>query len=229
MSTRIHTRSTNRTTIIAAALVLVLAAAIGVAALGAASAQEVPSGEINVTPENLSFGAVTTVNNSTANVTVTNEGLGPLQVNATNVTGENESAFDATPDNFSVLPGESQNVTVTFAPDSTGEKNATLRINSSDSDNSTVNVSLSGTAEAARCGELPPLEESYDGPPTDPNGDGLCEDVNGDGAATVTDVVALFVNREDPTVQNNQPRFDFNGDEVVNVNDVQKLFAELTS
>jgi PKD repeat protein len=64
--------------------------------------------------------------------------------------------------------------------------------------------------------------------PQDVNGDGLYEDVNGDGAVTITDVQALFANRDDAVVQNNPTQFDFNGDGQFTVVDVQALFRQVT-
>ena len=63
-------------------------------------------------------------------------------------------------------------------------------------------------------------------PATDTDGDGVLEDVNGDGEFTVTDVQALFANRNSDAVQNNPELFDFNGDGSFSVSDVQALFFQ---
>ena len=64
-------------------------------------------------------------------------------------------------------------------------------------------------------------------PVTDPDGDGVYEDVNGDGSYTVTDVQALFANRDSAAIRNDPDAFDFNGDGEFSINDVQALFARL--
>lgn len=74
----------------------------------------------------------------------------------------------------------------------------------------------------------PPLEPigDFDQPPTDVDGDGHYMDITGDGNVTVSDVQAMFDNREDPTVQTNVDQFDFNADGEVDIVDVQRLFVE---
>jgi PKD repeat protein len=64
--------------------------------------------------------------------------------------------------------------------------------------------------------------------PTDPDGDGLYEDVNGNGEVTLTDVQALFVNRESTVVQENEEAFDFNDNGEFNLVDVQRLFVTIS-
>jgi hypothetical protein len=61
------------------------------------------------------------------------------------------------------------------------------------------------------------------GRPTDPDGDGAFEDVDGDGAVTYNDVVTLFENADDPTVQAGTD-FDINGNGRFDFNDVVRLF-----
>jgi PKD repeat protein len=73
---------------------------------------------------------------------------------------------------------------------------------------------------------LPSLGD-YEGPPQDLDDDGVYEDVNGDGQLTVTDVQAIFVNRDSDAVTENGALFDFNGDGSFTIVDVQYLFANL--
>lgn len=73
-----------------------------------------------------------------------------------------------------------------------------------------------------------PVVGSSDGAPTDPDGDGQYEDLNGDGTVDVGDVQTLFVNHDDPAVQQYTAQYDYNGDGVVDVGDVQYLFTEVT-
>ncbi|ERH10549.1 MAG: hypothetical protein J07HX64_02324 [halophilic archaeon J07HX64] len=65
---------------------------------------------------------------------------------------------------------------------------------------------------------------------TDTTGDGLLNDVNGDGEFTIFDVQTFFVNFETPLVENNPEAFNFNGDpdDEVTIFDVQVLFETLT-
>jgi PKD repeat protein len=83
------------------------------------------------------------------------------------------------------------------------------------SDTTTVTVSV------------PPLADGM-APPLDPDGDGVYEDTNGNGDVTLTDVTALFDNRDSTTVTENPSLFDFNVNGAFNVADIQTLFAELT-
>ncbi|RDZ63959.1 ABC transporter [Haloferax sp. Atlit-12N] len=73
---------------------------------------------------------------------------------------------------------------------------------------------------------LEPVGES-DAAPTDPDGDGTFEDINGDGNVTVSDVQAMFANRNSPAITDNADEFDFSGNGEVNIVDVQRLFVEI--
>ncbi|QOS12860.1 uncharacterized protein HfgLR_13660 [Haloferax gibbonsii] len=66
-----------------------------------------------------------------------------------------------------------------------------------------------------------------DAVPTDPDGDGTFEDINGDGNVTVSDVQAMFANRNSPGITDNADAFDFSGNGEVNIVDVQRLFVEI--
>ncbi|KTG18254.1 hypothetical protein [Haloferax profundi] len=66
-------------------------------------------------------------------------------------------------------------------------------------------------------------------PPTDVDGDGTFEDINGDGNVTVSDVQAMFANRDSPVFEDNVDKFDFSGNGDVNIVDVQRLFVEVTA
>ncbi|RDZ48194.1 hypothetical protein C5B86_03835 [Haloferax sp. Atlit-19N] len=72
-------------------------------------------------------------------------------------------------------------------------------------------------------GPLPPIGDRQRAP-TDPDADGLYEDVNGDGTVTISDVQALFVDRDDATIENNTHQFDFSGNGMFNIVDIQRLF-----
>ncbi|POG55467.1 ABC transporter [Haloferax marisrubri] len=74
--------------------------------------------------------------------------------------------------------------------------------------------------------DLEPVGVS-DAAPTDPDGDGTFEDINGDGNVTVSDVQAMFANRNSPAITDNADEFDFSGNGEVNIVDVQRLFVEI--
>ncbi|MGB9956581.1 dockerin type I domain-containing protein [Haloferax prahovense] len=74
--------------------------------------------------------------------------------------------------------------------------------------------------------DLEPVGAS-DAAPTDPDGDGTFEDINGDGNVTISDVQAMFANRNSPAITDNADEFDFSGNGEVNIVDVQRLFVEI--
>ncbi|WP_248910333.1 NosD domain-containing protein [Halocatena marina] len=102
--------------------------------------------DIDVSPTSLDFGKVTIGDSKTKNVTVTNTGTGTLEVSATDIVGTDASAFTIVGGEapFSLEPGESQNITVEFAPTSKCTKHATLQIESNDPDEPTTTVELCG-------------------------------------------------------------------------------------
>jgi hypothetical protein len=72
-----------------------------------------------------------------------------------------------------------------------------------------------------------PIEPGFEGPPKDEDGDGLLENVRGgQGPPSVLDVQALFDNLNNPNIQNNSDKFNFQGDDPnsVGVLDVQALY-----
>lgn len=71
--------------------------------------------------------------------------------------------------------------------------------------------------------DFPALPGSF-GKAQDLNGDGTAEDVNGNGGVDFNDVVLLFQNLLDPSVQNNQLDFDFNFNGRIDFDDVVQLF-----
>lgn len=54
------------------------------------------------------------------------------------------------------------------------------------------------------------------------------EDINGNGELDVTDIQALYANKDATVVQSNTEAFDFNNDGNVDILDVQALFYEHT-
>ena len=110
---------------------------------------QVPGPEISVTPTALAFDPV---NISIPvivrkNVSITNLGISnALQITALQLAGADASQFRIASDTgeTSIAPGSTRTVGIEFAPATIGLKAAVLRIESSDSDEATVDVALSG-------------------------------------------------------------------------------------
>jgi len=104
---------------------------------------QLPVPEIDIVPLSIDFGDIVIENSSSKTITIKNNGDGPLDID--NITISNTTDFDMTNDCPTTLgPNELCTVTVTFNPLSEGSKDATLTILSNDSDESSVDVSLSG-------------------------------------------------------------------------------------
>ena len=104
--------------------------------------------EIVVAPLAINFGEIDTRNQVTEVVTITNDGTGDLTIDGivlVDVVGGGGGFSLSWNNNASVAPGDSRDVSVTFAPDESGDYSATLRISSNDENESVVDVSLSGS------------------------------------------------------------------------------------
>ena len=101
---------------------------------------------IIVTPSSLDFGQLLLGENSTLELMIENDGLVPLELNAMFFTNNSEGnfSFAETPDLSVLNPGLKRSVQITFNPQSTGNKEAKLSIQSSDPDEGIVEVALSG-------------------------------------------------------------------------------------
>jgi len=108
--------------------------------------------DVTLSASSLAFGSVRTDRTDTRTLTVTNDGDATLTVSGVSITGS--SAFSAPTGGFTLAPDASRNLTVTFAPSSTGAASGTLTVASDDPDQSTVSVALSGT------GTRPPSSHS---------------------------------------------------------------------
>ena len=85
-------------------------------------------------------------------VTVENNGSSNLTINSLALTGTNATDFAIRNDTCSgqsIVPGGSCTDAVIFAPQTIGEKSATLAISSNDPAASTLNVALTGTGDNA--------------------------------------------------------------------------------
>ncbi len=109
--------------------------------------------EIAVAPSSLIFGeqdvdAGVTVSQT---VIITNTGNADLHVTGIALTGDDPAAFviESGGDAVTLTTGSTHTIQVAFDPASTGAKSANLTIQSDDSDESTVDVALSGTGKGS--------------------------------------------------------------------------------
>ncbi len=103
--------------------------------------------DIAVSPGSIDFGEVEVGKEKDLQVTVSNEGSSDLHVSATELVGTDANQWQvktgAAP--FTLAPGQSRELTVSFNPTSPGAKNASLRIRSDDPDEDPVDVALTGS------------------------------------------------------------------------------------
>ncbi|MEZ4861111.1 MAG: DUF642 domain-containing protein [Caldilineaceae bacterium] len=111
--------------------------------------------EINVTPTVIDFGEVNTGDTSPAQA-VTVQNLGDVSLNISNISlsGADAGQFAISGNNCgaSVSAGGSCTVQLTFTPTASGNRSAFLVITSNDSDESTVNVVLTGATPGSSGG-----------------------------------------------------------------------------
>lgn len=112
----------------------------------AADGTEPEPGEIRA-PSSQSFGSVDVGNTETRSISVLNDGGSDVTVDSTTISGADAGDFAVTSGGapFSLAPGESKEVTVEFAPDTEGDKSASLDVSTENANS--VSVALSGTAE----------------------------------------------------------------------------------
>jgi hypothetical protein len=102
--------------------------------------------DIAVSPDSKDYGQVFIGSSSNQIFVVSSEGTGELNVSSTDITGTDYNEFTITDGggSFSLSPGSTHNITVSFNPDSTGSKNAILHLVSDDPDENPLDVPLSG-------------------------------------------------------------------------------------
>ena len=98
---------------------------------------------ISVSPTTLAFGSVNVGSPATLGTTVSNSGTAACDVTLVR-TGSTDFTV-APPTTFSVAPGGSQSVSVSYGPNAAGPDTGTLNVNSNDPDSPSIAVSLSGT------------------------------------------------------------------------------------
>ena len=102
--------------------------------------------DIDVDPSSHDYGDVEVGKNESQVFQVTNEGNADLHVESTILTGSDKDEFhiDSGGGEFTVAPGASHPITVSFNPVTTGGKHAILEISSDDPDEDPFEVGLSG-------------------------------------------------------------------------------------
>ncbi|MCG3149849.1 MAG: hypothetical protein PCFJNLEI_03314 [Verrucomicrobiae bacterium] len=107
---------------------------------------------INASPLVLNFGSVEVGTNKSLSVTVTNTGGLECEVDLlTLVTLSSNFTVNSPSVPFSVAPGVSEEITVTYTPTAAGAENGTLQIDNNDSDNRLILVGLNATGVAPAC------------------------------------------------------------------------------
>ena len=119
--------------------------------------------EIDVSPASQSYGNVLIGTNATRTVTIRNLGGADLQVSASTLTGGDAGQFAITQGGapFTLGPGATRNLDVRFTPTSGGLKSTTLRLTSTDADESPLDVALSGTGTTAPEIDVVPASHNY--------------------------------------------------------------------
>ncbi len=100
----------------------------------------------------LNFGEVVFDSSASQNIVMKNTGAAELVIHGITLTGQDSSEFsiDSGSGPFTINPGDSIAVEVTFTPESGGEKNTVLRITSNDPDSNQVDISLTGVGNFTR-------------------------------------------------------------------------------
>ncbi len=109
--------------------------------------------EIEVSPDSLDFGLVYIGDSSSLEIEVANDGTDVLYVSSVNV--NDGGAFESDlAEGFEITPSEVVTITVTFSPNETGDYMGSLSIESDDTDEPTVTITLSGSAAEAATMEV---------------------------------------------------------------------------
>ncbi|MBQ0834186.1 choice-of-anchor D domain-containing protein [Marinobacter sp.] len=117
---------------------------------------------IAVNRDEVAFGNVQAGTTKDETVTLSNTGNAALGVNGVSIAGANASAFMQSNSCSTIAAGESCDVNVTYIPDGEGTQSATLTINSTDADNSSVDVALNGRSVLAPIPEIAVTPASVD-------------------------------------------------------------------
>gem|GEM_PF-3114803 len=99
-------------------------------------------------PATLASGNILSGSSRTQTLTISNSGDATLNISNITLSGANAAEFSVSATSFAINAGQSQDVTVTFAPTSAGSKSASLSI-AHDAVGTPTSVSLSGTGTLA--------------------------------------------------------------------------------
>ncbi len=165
---------------------------LGVTAISLRRCAPIAAAAIDVTPTSLVFQDTTEGEESgVLAVTVTNPGTAPLTLSGISAGGADAAEFlvDAPDCGDTLAAGEQCQVFAKFMPQSTGVKNATITIASSEGD---VEVSMTGTAVATPVGTLAIAPATHTFPRTAPGATSEARAVtvtnNGPGPLKLTDI-----------------------------------------
>ena len=105
-----------------------------------------PVADIAVSPSSKNYGDIQIGSSSSETFIVTNDGTANLDVSSVSLAGTNSNQFSIVSGggSFSVAPGASHDVVVSFNPNTEDVKNATLQFASNDPDENPLDVALSG-------------------------------------------------------------------------------------
>jgi len=133
-----------------------------------------PAPDITVNPASHNYGDVVVGNSSQQTFVVTNDGGANLDGALTTLEGADAGQFsiDSGGGAFTLTPGQTRNVAVSFNPTSLGTKNATLRFDTNDTDEDPKDAALTGNG--------------VDTPP--PGGDITFEEVKTGGSSSLASV-----------------------------------------
>ncbi|MCK0163689.1 choice-of-anchor D domain-containing protein [Marinobacter sp. S6332] len=109
---------------------------------------------IAVNRDEVAFGNVQAGTTKDEIVTLSNTGNAALGINGVSIAGANASAFMQSNSCGTIAAGESCDVNVTYIPDGEGTQSATLTVNSTDAENSSVDVALNGRSVLAPIPEI---------------------------------------------------------------------------
>jgi hypothetical protein len=103
---------------------------------------------MTVSPHEKNFGFVQVDSCSTQTFEISNPGSAALEISKIEIIGEDLAQFslDSVYTAFSMLPGASKKIKITFCPALAGEKSALLRIHNNVADRNPLDVNLSGQA-----------------------------------------------------------------------------------
>jgi hypothetical protein len=119
---------------------------------------------IAVAPQAIDFGSVDTVSSAKQSLLVYSTGMGSLLISGLSLVGTDSLEFSLEAPNlpFSLAPGDSTQIAVTFTPTTVGDKSTALRIESDDPDAPVLFLSLSGSGVAPVATQVE-FEESVQG------------------------------------------------------------------